>query len=212
MNINEFAKEVHQNAVTHGWWETERDSAEIIALIHSEWSEALEEARAGRPMIWYACGEQPNGNGGICDPQDEYDCANYGREKDCKYHSNKPEGVAPELIDGCIRVFDYLGKQDVVFKGEPTLDYLVSTTPEKVYRVPFPRLIANLHLKTSQAYTMLRHENDDPEFGKRGFAILFEIISTACAWLAERGVDAERLMLEKHEYNRSRPYKHGKKF
>ena len=36
MNINEFAQEVHQNAVTHGWWETERDSAEIIALIHSE--------------------------------------------------------------------------------------------------------------------------------------------------------------------------------
>lgn len=206
MNINEFAQEVHQNAVTHGWRETERDSAEIIALIHSEWSEALEEYRAGRPMVWYAvnadcqmCGDRPVIYSEICETNN------------CDA-GHKPEGIAVELIDGCIRVFDYLGKQDVVFKGEPTLDYLVSTTPEKVYRVPFPRLIANLRLKTSQAYTMLRHENDDPEFGKRGFAILFEIISTACAWLAERGVDAERLMLEKHEYNRSRPYKHGKKF
>lgn len=42
MDLNEFAKEVHANAVAHGWWETERDPAEIIALIHSEWSEALE--------------------------------------------------------------------------------------------------------------------------------------------------------------------------
>ena len=49
MIINEFVQEVHQNAVAHGWWETERDPAEIIALIHSEWSEALENtAQAGR--------------------------------------------------------------------------------------------------------------------------------------------------------------------
>lgn len=143
---------------------------------------------------------------------DEYDCTNFGREKDCKYHGHKPEGVAPELIDGCIRILDYLGKEGVVFEGEPTLDYLVCRTPEKAYKMPLPRLITNLHLKTSQAYIMLRHENDGLQFGKRGFYILFEIVSIACAWLAEQGVDAERLMLEKHEYNKSRPYKHGKKF
>lgn len=50
MKFGEFAKEVHQNAVDHGWYEAERSVAEIFALIHSEWSEALEEYRAGRPM------------------------------------------------------------------------------------------------------------------------------------------------------------------
>ena len=43
MTINEFAAEVHKNAVDHGWWEGERTFPEIVALIHSEVSEALEE-------------------------------------------------------------------------------------------------------------------------------------------------------------------------
>ena len=36
MTINEFAAEVHKNAVEHGWWEGERTFPEIVALIHSE--------------------------------------------------------------------------------------------------------------------------------------------------------------------------------
>lgn len=36
MTINEFAAEVHKNAVEHGWREGERTFPEIVALIHSE--------------------------------------------------------------------------------------------------------------------------------------------------------------------------------
>lgn len=52
MKFGEFAKGVHQNAVDHGWYDAERGVSEIFALIHSEWSEALEEYRAERPMEW----------------------------------------------------------------------------------------------------------------------------------------------------------------
>ena len=41
MKMNKFAAEVHQNAVEHGWWDEERSFGEIIALCHSELSEAL---------------------------------------------------------------------------------------------------------------------------------------------------------------------------
>lgn len=103
MLINELAKAIHENAVAHGWWDDEREAPEIIALIHSEWSEALEEARVDRPLVWYGCGEAENSNV-VCNPQDEYECRMYGRELECEFRAKKPEGIAVELIDGCIRI------------------------------------------------------------------------------------------------------------
>lgn len=40
---------VHRIAVEHGWWEADRNDGEIIALMHSELSEALESLRHGNP-------------------------------------------------------------------------------------------------------------------------------------------------------------------
>lgn len=32
--INEVAKEIHENARAHGWWDEERGFPEVLALIH----------------------------------------------------------------------------------------------------------------------------------------------------------------------------------
>lgn len=46
----EWQKELHRVAVNHGWWEGERPVPELLCLIHSEVSEALEEYRKRRSV------------------------------------------------------------------------------------------------------------------------------------------------------------------
>ena len=100
MTVNEFAKEVHENAAAHGWWETARSFPEVAALIHSEVSEALEEWRDGNPAIYGCCGIP----GAVCEFEGACD-------KDEKTGTCKPEGVAVELCDAIIRILDYLDKR-----------------------------------------------------------------------------------------------------
>lgn len=48
MELKKLSKEIHQNAVDKGFWENgveNRNKAEMIALMHSELSEALEADR-----------------------------------------------------------------------------------------------------------------------------------------------------------------------
>lgn len=44
-----MAADIHQTARDKGWWDAERNDAELIALMHSELSEALEALRHGNP-------------------------------------------------------------------------------------------------------------------------------------------------------------------
>lgn len=194
MDLNEFAKEVHANAVAHGWWETERDPAEIIALIHSEWSEALEEYRAGRPMVWYAvnadcqmCGDRPVIYSEICETNN------------CDA-GHKPEGIAVELIDGCIRILDFAAHEKV------SLEF---GSIEPLQPTP-PKLIADLHYYTSYAL------NDVGKYGKivEHYFIpkwLGVAVYEALRFIHVQGLDPEKIMREKHEYNKTRPYRHGGK-
>lgn len=108
MNINKITAAVHENAIDHGWWDgEERTFGELIALVHSEASEALEEYRNGSDTATTYCDER-----------------------------GKPCGIPTELADIVIRVMDMCGHY---------------------------------------------------------------------------GIDLEAAILEKHEYNKTRPYKHGGK-
>lgn len=108
--LNDLSRAIHQNAADHGWWDKPRNFAEVIALCHSELSEALEEYRNDKPPVYY-----PDEKDGL---------------------RGKPEGLAVELADCVIRILDYCGYA---------------------------------------------------------------------------GIDMDAVLSEKHEYNKSRPYRHGGK-
>lgn len=82
-SLNKLCKELHKAADDKGWYPEEgRNIGELISLIHSELSEALEEARNNKYKTYYI--------------------------KDSK-GNKKPEGFAIEIADALIRIFDMCG-------------------------------------------------------------------------------------------------------
>lgn len=110
--LNELAKEIHENAVAHGWWEEERTFGEIVALCHSELSEALEEYRNEKEMLYcenkYCKDENGRFRTSLISCQECFEIALSARVE-----LNKPEGIATEMADCIIRILDWCGHEGI---------------------------------------------------------------------------------------------------
>jgi NTP pyrophosphatase (non-canonical NTP hydrolase) len=96
MKISELVKQAHETAKAKGWWEEKRTYLEILALIHSEISEAVECVREG--MIEPTVETTEIFNGGSKVPQKI---------------SKKPIGLPSELADVIIRIADFCGHEGI---------------------------------------------------------------------------------------------------
>lgn len=81
--IDILIRESHNTAKEKGWWDESRSFGELIALMHSELSEALEVYRKE------------------------------GDEKVAEIYPGYIEGVPIEIADLLIRVFDMCGKYNI---------------------------------------------------------------------------------------------------
>ena len=81
---------------------------------------------------------------------------------------------------------------------------------------PFPEIIALIHTEASEAFESWRkqedshylHENGKPDGWGVEFADIIIRVLDACAYY---GLDIERLLREKVDYNKTREHKHGGK-
>lgn len=196
--------EVYQNAVAHGWWDPVPSFGQVIALCHAELSEALEEYRNGRPMVWYACGE---------DKVEKEICAHYDKLASCdyqvckngiksclgKYLDTKPEGVAVELVDCLLRIFDYMGYAGWAWQIEPRVFAIAD-------KDDFSQCISELHMDLSNALLAQEVMHETP------CVALSCCAGKIIGWLAENyGEGWETLVVKKHHYNKMRSYRHGGK-
>lgn len=206
IDLNEFAKEVHANAVAHGWYDGgERTEAEIFANIHSEWSEAFDAYAHGLPWYYHKCTDTAT-PGVICESAEDCYVRKIGKSPDmCFIKDAKPEGIAVELIDGAIRMLDFAGylmEKGKTVRLEPN-DMVVKFIDAATEKEDFCAMICGLHTWTSSSLEEGR--NDDELWD------LDAIIYLAFKIVRGMGLDPEKIMLEKHEYNKTRPYRHGGK-
>lgn len=225
MQWNKLRDEVHKNAVEHGWWEKPLTFSEIIVMCHSELSEAVEEYRAGRPMLYFVV-ETDDGKGGTYPAiRQDIVCLE-------EFAGVKPEGVAAELADCILRILDYMGqvKGDVdgIVRG---LQGYAPIQEKKGDGKQLPDLVAGCHYLLSSAYMSHRHAEmlGKKKEGKkiqsartlrpfrtRDFERIAREKMVGCVldimrWVKDNGVDMEAVITAKNEYNKAREYRHGGK-
>lgn len=195
VKFNELAKEIHDNAVNKGWYDgIPRTPLEIHMLMISEIAEATEEIRKNAHPLYCMDGEDtgstffgnPSVQGFLELP---YGC--------------KPEGESVELVDCVIRILDYFESKRWDFD---MVSSLVCVDQSSELSLTVRPLETHLKFVASIIRSAQFEYQEHLEQGA-----LASTVKSIKRYFEAKGWDFEKIIKLKHEYNKTRPYRHGNK-
>lgn len=202
MNLRELPKISYAIAVEHGWWEDERPLVDLIMLMVSEVSEAIEDYRKNHAPneMWFML---THSEGGV-------EMSVRGNPGD------KPCGIPSELADLVIRIADTVGRLDDTSKPLP---YKLSETEGDAFTLDLSAIpplkgtfMEGLFKATSCVVRSMYEQADGtliPQFDFRAYLRCAVLRTFALA--RQFDIDLVSAIELKTAYNRTRPYKHGGK-
>ena len=186
MILPELQREAHAIALSKGWWDEERTFGDLIALVHSELSEALEAYR-----------ENPTMGTSLHNPPEAGGSTVVGSR-----FLVKPEGVASELADVVIRVADM-----AEWYGRDLSDWEGAKISHPIVEPTFGDWISLIHGNLSLAFAFLCTELE----GRTWTDALKGVLRLVSDMAVHYGIDLDAAIEAKMEYNRTREYRHGGK-
>lgn len=185
IDLNKLAQELHAAAVEKGFWNVENAESRHIAKMHCELSEAVQEDRCGRPLLYVDDIELETR---IIDP--------------AMFGGRKPEGVATELADFVMMALDYMAHAGVDFEEEAGDVFAECCTHPEIREDVKDRDLCDLVNVLHSAIVDVDEDGD--------LSALIVVILVTCAWLEIRGCDLWEVIRLKMAYNKSRPALHGR--
>lgn len=189
--LREWQGQVVDWANRKGWWEVaDRNDGQLIALMHSEVSEAFESYIRADALA------EEN--------RTEVKLADLMSEKNAELPL-----FVEEMADVVIRIMDWAGHRGYVIAYE---DVSPSCPVDGSEEIEVMYLLNSMNFKLSQVLEELRQKSPDLETGASIALFLQDVISHAaygcqmCSWKLEDAIDAKMAINEK------RAYRHGKAF
>lgn len=194
-SVARIARHLYAEAEEKGFWKVENAEVKHMAKIHAELSEALEEDRRGRPMLYVD------------------DLETQERITDVAiFRGRKPEGAAAEIADFAMMSLELARHFMIIDDDEFDDIYSMCRDAYEPHREwDLPGIVLILHNCLAEATAYIgSFDINEKLFGCQS---LLMIVAVAECWLQEKGFQLFDIIQMKLQYNRrNRAYLHGKRY
>lgn len=184
MNIKKLTNEAHENAKSKGFWDEPREKQELLMLMVTEVAEAVEADRKDR----------------YCDMNAFY--ASLAIEGFEKTYNNTVKGTfEEEMADVCIRIFDYCGQWGI------KLGSVTSAMDKELHAW------TGIEIKNTAGFLFsITRSVTDMHFGSFPKMKAGEVLGKIVHLCRVKNIDLDKHIELKMKFNKTRPFKHGKKY